>query len=55
VLHVESGNAGGGCKLRLNQGLLPGILCSFGLGLLGIAYYLIQTREAQAKLCPVKA
>jgi hypothetical protein len=45
----------GASVIALNQGLLPGIICSFGLGLLGIAYYMIQTREAQAKLCPVKA
>ena len=44
----------GASVIALNQGLLPGIMCSFGLGLLGIAYYSIQTREAQAKLCPVK-
>ncbi len=47
--------AAGASVISFNQGLLPGILCSLGLGLLGIAFYRIQTREAQAKLCPVKA
>jgi hypothetical protein len=46
--------AAGASVVSLNQGLLPGILCSFALGLLGIAYYRIETREAQAKLCPIK-
>ena len=45
----------GASVVALDQGLLPGILCSLGLGLLGIAFHSIQTREAQAKLCPIKA
>ena len=38
-----------------DQGLLPLILVSFSFGLLGIAYYMIQNREAQAKLRPTEA
>ena len=45
----------GASVVALDKGLVPGILCSLGLGLLGLAYYSIQTREAKAKLCPVKA
>jgi hypothetical protein len=45
----------GGTALALDKGALPGVLCSLGLGLLGIAFHMMQTREAQAKLCPVKA
>ena len=45
----------GASVAALDQGLLPGIMCSFGLGLLGLVYYSIQTREADAKLCPAKA
>lgn len=37
------------------QGLLPVILVSLSFGLLGIAYYMIQNREAQAKLRPTEA
>ena len=55
ILVLGGGAILGGSTLALGHGPLPGILCSLGLGLLGIAFHMIQTREAQAKLCPIKA
>ncbi len=45
----------GASVVALNQGLLPSTLCAFSFGLLFIAMHSIHSREAQAKLCPVKA
>lgn len=55
LLALGGGAILGGTALSLSHGPLPGILCSLGLGLLCIAFHSIQTREAQAKLCSVKA
>ena len=55
LLTLGGGAILGGTALSLSHGPLPGILCSLGLGMLGVAFHMIQTREAQAKLCPVKA
>ena len=54
ILSFGGGAILGGTALALGHGPLPGILCSLGLGMLGIAFHRIQSREAEAKLCPIK-
>ena len=46
ILGLGGGAILGGTALALDHGPLPGIQCSLGLGLLGIAFHRIQTREA---------
>ena len=54
ILSFGGGAILGGTALAFDHGALPGILSSVGLGLLCIAFHMIQSREAQAKLCPIK-
>jgi len=55
ILALGGGAILGGSAMALDHGPLSGILCSLGLGMLGIAFHRIQSREAEAKLCPIKA